>query len=87
MTIKSSATPSQTRLVLENSSPSRSPSGLPPSSLPAPRTMICRPALRIGCENSNSTSRAAVIEMAATPTSLLPERTNSSSARTSDAGS
>ena len=82
----SSATPSQTRLVLENKSPSRSQSGLESPSRPPPRIMICRPALRIGCENSNSTSRAAVIEIAATPISAFFDRTSSSNARTSGAG-
>ena len=83
--ISSSATPSHTRLVFENSSPSRSDSGCESPSL-LPRTMICSPALRIGCENSNSTSRAAVIEIAATPISALFDRTSSSSAPTLGAG-
>ena len=50
-----------------------------------PRIMICRPALRIGCEKSNSISRAAVIEIAATPISAFFDRTSSSNARTSGA--
>src|SRR5215813_43247 len=70
--IRISAMPSHSRMVFENKSPSSSMSGFASASCPLRRTMICNPALRIGCEKSYVASRAEVMEIAATPTSALP---------------